>query len=119
MDMKMAGMKMTDMKMSKSQKKRMFGPAVVGQSSAPDYPWGLSITLDSAALKKLGVDELPDAGEVCMIHAHGKVTSVSESASEKGGERRVEIQLTKLSLVCKDTDEEMWEKVKADRKAMY
>ena len=115
--MDMMKMKMADMKMSKGQKKRMFGPPAVSGGSAPDYPWGLTITLDSAALKKLGVDELPDAGEECMIHATGKVISVSESASEKGGERRVEVQITKLALVCEDTDEEMWNKVKADRKA--
>ena len=111
-------MKMTDMKMSKSQKKRMFGPPTVARSSSgPDYPWGLSITLDSAALKKLGVEELPDAGEECMIHATGKVVTVSETANEKGGERRIEVQITKLALVCEDTDEAMWNKVKADRKA--
>jgi len=110
-------MKMTDMKMSKSQKKRMFGQPTVAGSPGPDYPWGLSITLDSAALKKLGVEELPDAGEECMIHATGKVTTVSETANEKGGERRIEVQITKLALVCEDTDEEMWNRVKADRKA--
>lgn len=110
-------MKQADMKMSKSQKKRMFGVAYPSGDSSPDYPWGLTITLDSAALKKLGVDELPDAGEECMIQATGKVTSVSESASEKGGERRVEIQITKLALVCEDSDEEMWDKAKATRKA--
>ena len=113
----MADMKMADMKMSKSQKKRMFGPSTVASgNSGPDYPWGLSITLDTAALKKLGIEELPDAGEECMMHATGKVTSVSESANDKGGERRVEIQITKLALACEDMDEAMWDKVTMDRK---
>jgi hypothetical protein len=113
----MDAMKTVSMKLSKSQKKRMFGASPVGSSSSPDYPWGLSLTLDSAALKKLGVEELPEAGEECMIHATGKVTTVSETANEKGGERRVDVQITKLALVYKDTDEELWNKVKADRKA--
>lgn len=114
----MMDMKMADMKMSKRDKKRMFGiPTVAG--STPDYPWGLSLTLDAAALKKLGVTELPDAGEECMIHATGKVTRVSESASEKGGERSVEVQITKLALMCEDSDEEMWAKAKKDRRARY
>lgn len=114
MDMSM--MKPVNMKMSKSQKRRMFGVAVPS-SSVPDYPWGLSITLDAAALTKLGVTESPNAGEVCMIHAEGKVTRVSESATDKKTERSVEIQITKLALMCEDTDEEMWAKAKADRKA--
>jgi len=119
MDMKMPGMgKMSDMRMSKSQKKRMFTPSVVGDSG-PDYPWGLSITLDAAALKKLDIDELPDVGEECMIHATGKVTRVSESATDKKTDRSVEVQITKLALMCEDTDEEMWAKAKKDRKARY
>ena len=117
MDMTM--MKPVDMKMSKSQKKRMFGVPTVAGGSGPDYPWGLSITLDAAALAKLGVTELPDAGEECMIHATGKVTRVSESATDKKTDRSVEIQITKLALMCEDTDEEMWAKAKKDRKARY
>ena len=92
-------MKPVSMRMSKSEKKRMFGEVAIGSNSGPDYPWGLSITLDSAALKKLGIDELPDAGEECMIHAIGKVTRVSETASEKHDERSIEIQITALTLV--------------------
>lgn len=110
--------KLADMKLSKRQKNRMFGACSPGYGGGgPDYPWGLSITLDEAGLKKLGIVDLPDAGEECMIQAVGKVTSVSKTANDKGGERRVEIQITKLSLVCEDTDEEAWAKVKADRKA--
>ena len=98
-------MKLTNMKMSKRDKKRMFGVPTVAGSSGPDYPWGLSISLDNAALKKLNVDELPEAGEECMIHAVGKVTRVSESANEKSTDRSIEIQITKLALVDHDDEE--------------
>lgn len=110
--------KMQDMKLSKAEKKREgYGSPSVGASSGPDYPWGLSINLDTAALKKLGIDELPDAGEECMITAVGKVTNVSSSANEKKGERSVSIQVTKLCVSLGDHDKEAWDKVKADRKA--
>ena len=94
-------MKMANMKMSASDKKKMFGPTPTS-AAGPDYPWGLSITLDAAALKKLGVADLPDAGDECMLHATGKVTRVSQSANGKTQERSVEIQITNLALMHED-----------------
>lgn len=109
---------MTNMKLSKADKKRP-GYGAPDISSGPDYPWGLSINLDTAALKKLGIKDLPEAGEECMIHAVGKVTRVSQSASDKNEDRSMEIQIMKLEVVCKETDSEMWDRVKKDRKAVY
>jgi len=97
---------MTDMKLSRRDKKKMFGSLVGAPAAAdtPDYPWGLTLNLEAAALKKLGVDELPDVGEECMLRATGKVTRVSESASEKKTDRSVDIQITKLVLVCEEDE---------------
>lgn len=95
-------MKMTDMKMTKREKKRMFGSPV--ETNGSDYPWGLTLNLDAAALKKLGVEDLPEAGEECIIHATGKVTRVSESANEKESDHSVDIQITKLALVCEEDE---------------
>lgn len=92
-------MKMVDMKMSKREKKRRFSSPV---ANGPDYPWGLSLSLDSAALAKLGIEELPEAGEEWVIHATGKVTRVSESANEKKTERSVEVQITRLALISEE-----------------
>ena len=97
--------KMTDMKMSKAEKKGM-GYASPVESSGPDYPWGLTINLDTAALKKLGMKDLPEAGDECMIHAVGKVTRVSRSADGKKVSRSVEIQITNLALVCQEDERE-------------
>lgn len=111
--------KLADMRLTKSQKKKMFGNycSPVAGGGGPDYPWGMEITLDSVALDKLGIDELPDAGELCQIMAVGKVTRVSSSASDKKTERSVTVQITRLSLVAQDTDDDIYEKAKADRKA--
>lgn len=97
-------MKMADMKLSRADKKKMFGAPIAAGFSGSDYPWGLTITLDAAALKKLGVDELPEVGEECMIHATGKVVRVSESANEQRSDRSIEIQITKLALMCEDDE---------------
>lgn len=96
--------KMTDMKMSKAEKKKDM-EVCCGSNSGPDYPWGLSINLDEAALNKLGITELPDAGAECDVMAVGKVTSVSSSASDGDTRRRVEIQITNLRVTFVDTDD--------------
>lgn len=96
--------KMADMKMGKADKKAMM-PTAIGSSSGPDYPWGLQINLDDAALKKLGIKELPDAESPAHIMATGKVTRVS-STSENGETRRsMEIQIMKLNVECTDMDD--------------
>lgn len=90
-------MKLTDMKMSK--KKKAETEAAPSPSSGPDYPYGLVLNLDKDSLKKLGMDEMPDVGEMCMIHARGEITRVSQSAGENGEDKSVEIQITKLSVM--------------------
>ena len=95
--------KMADMKMGKADKKAMTPKAT--SDGGPDYPWGLQINLDDAALKKLGIKELPDAESPAHIMAVGKVTRVS-STSENGEMRRsMEIQITKLNVECTDMDD--------------
>ena len=97
-------MKMIDMKFTKADKKKLNSPMAVVDSHQ-EYPWGLNLNLDNAALKKLGIDDLPDAGDLCSIQAIGKVVRVSQSASEKNnGERSVEIQITNLALVSQDVE---------------
>ena len=104
---KMHMQKMTDMKFTKAEKKSRYDVPVMS-GNGEQYPWGLSITLDAQALKKLGISELPDAGDECEIMATGKVTRVSQSASDDETTRSVEIQITHLSLVSQDTDDELW-----------
>ena len=95
-------MKPVSMKLPKSRQKEMAMPVSAGDQQ---YPWGLEITLEDDALKKLGMDHLPEVGVECKITGLGKVTSVSESASEKNETRSVRIQITKLALVHDDGEE--------------
>jgi len=88
-------MKLTDMKLPKTKQKETVSPVV----SKQEYPWGLTINLEDAALTKLGIKELPEVGVECTLRGTGKVTRVSQSASERDkGSRNVEIQLTKIAL---------------------
>lgn len=115
--MKDAKMPMADMKMSKSEKKQMYGTAAPSEStSGPDYPWGLEINLDDAALKKLGIKELPDAGTECQVMATGKITEASQSAKASGeGRRSLRIQLVKLHLECETDEKAAFNKVFDDK----
>jgi len=101
-------MKLTNMKLSKTKQKETVSPA----PSKQEYPWGLTLNLEDAALTKLGIKELPEVGVECKLHGTGKVTRVSQSASERDKKetRSVEIQITKLALEHKEGDREAMQK---------
>jgi len=67
-----------------------------------DYPWGLRISLNGDALKKLGID-LPKVGEMLAIGGLAKVCAVSTREHE-GGESHsnVELQITDLGMEASD-----------------
>lgn len=96
--------KPVNMKISAAEKKKMIPSAVQEIGKGPEYPWGLTIDLEDAALKKLGMKDMPEVGTECMIHAVGKVVRVSESASEKNETRSMQIQITKMSIGHEDED---------------
>lgn len=74
-------------------------------SPAPDYPYGLRLSLGRNELKKLGMKDLPEIGDEFEIVARGKVVSISQSESERGdGYKCADIQITEMSLT--DPDEE-------------
>jgi hypothetical protein len=94
--------KLRDMKLSKAQKKETMPMAVSADS--PEYPYGLRITLDSAALDKLGMSKMPKVGAKMSLEAVGVITSVSQHESKDHDSRSVEIQLQELGV---ENDEPM------------
>src|SRR3990167_3559438 len=94
-------MKMVSMKMSKSLKNESMALTVAG-GPEQEYPYGLTLSLNTDSLKKLGMDELPAVGAGCIVHGLGKVTRVGESASENDKDQNVEIQITRLSITPHD-----------------
>lgn len=91
-------MALTDMKLSKSEKKE-HGKAMEVSSGKREYPYGLSITLDKDSLNKLNL-KLANfkIGDTIMVLAQTKVTSISQS-EEYGPESNLSLQIHKMS--CK------------------
>jgi len=91
--------KFTDMAMGKDDRVASGMPPAIADSDAPEYPYGLRITLTGAELDKLGMDCDCDIGDVIDLRAMGTVTSVSMDKSADGvTRRRVEIQLEKIAV---------------------
>lgn len=102
-------MGMTSMKMTKEDRaeQKMASPEI----SAPDYPWGLCVHLDSDAIKKLNMGVMPAVGTELMLKAKVKVTMASESASARpDGDTRTDrslgMQITDMELEAGEADED-------------
>lgn len=86
------------MKLSKAEVKKHNAPMAVGASSAPRYPWGLSLSLDNASLEKLGMTKLPEVGATFELDAKVKVTSVSQNEDGSSSNRSASLQITEMCL---------------------
>ncbi len=65
----------------------------------PQYPYGLEISLDNDCLAKLGIDEVPEVGDVLTLKAKVIVKSTMESDSLNGGENCcMSLQITDMEL---------------------
>lgn len=91
---------MVDMKYTKAEAKEEYGESMSPEgSNLPDYPYGLTITLDDCCLGKLGIKDLPEIGDEYHVMAVAKVTRLSSSADEKEEEQRMTLQITDLQLM--------------------
>lgn len=92
-------MSLVSMKMSAEEAQEQYGNSPV--SDAPEYPYGLSISLDEEALAKLGMPALPQVGQKMMITARVEVTMVSQRDSQGGEkEQNVSLQITDMELAA-------------------
>ena len=91
--------KMTNMKMSAKEAKTMGGPVEAIQDQ-PKYPYGLRITLNDETLKKMGIKDLPKAGEKMKIYAAVDVAESAANDTMDGGKSlRMELQITDLAIM--------------------
>jgi len=87
----------------KNQKKKNQGEGGLKDPSLAvnDYPYGLRLSLDDAALDKLGMD-LPDVGDVVDVVAKARVEEVSARSHRHDGRseqhRRAELQITNMKV---------------------
>lgn len=94
-------------KRSKKDRKKKDKMLTAGPSHHEDYPYGTRIELDEETLVKLGIKDLPDAGEKMCLSAEAKVISSSEHTSSYGEEKKkihrsISLQITKM---CLEPDE--------------
>lgn len=66
--------------------------------SGDDYPYGLRVSLDEDAMKKLGITKLPKTGSYVTLVAECCVQSTSVNDRDGKEERRMELQIEKLEV---------------------
>lgn len=76
-----------------------------------DYPPGCCICLTDAELEKLGIDDMPEAGDTCHMCVIARVTGVADGKMGK----RIELQIESMALENEDEEnEEMTDEDRAD-----
>ena len=95
--------KLVSMKRTAEDKRKDMGQPCPVDCIVPDYPWGLTLNLETDELQKLGMAMLPEVGTEYTMTATVKVTRKEESATttERGAksERRcIALQVTDLAL---------------------
>lgn len=97
-------MALKDMTLSKQDMEKMDRPIL---SEKPKYPYGLRLCLDSAALKKLGMEGLPEVGSKVMVMAQAEVVSVSAHDSAEGWQNKsCDLQIVAMEIEAGKTSEE-------------
>ncbi len=89
-------MKIISLKRSKREKEQMNRPATV--AGGDDYGYGNQMTLSHEHLERMGVDDLPSAGEEFEIHGRAKVHRSEERTVNGKPQRELGIQVTHLGI---------------------
>lgn len=102
-------MKLIDMK--KSDAKQGYEASMPAAfEKGEEYPYGLKVCLGEDELQKLGIEELPEVNASMMLHAEAKVCLVESNKSLYGHHRRLELQITRLSVMGGEGDADGSEK---------
>lgn len=91
-------MNLTDMKLSLDEAKEMDSCIGGSADGGPKYPWGLTVSLDDATLRKLGMSDLPNVGAQMRLMAVVEVCSTSQHANQDGTDKCVSLQITQMGL---------------------
>lgn len=90
-----------DMRITRSEKEER-GTAIA--SAAPEFPYGLTITLGEDEISKLGMDKLPSPGTSGIMMAKVIFESASIRKDKESQNRSLTMQITKMG-VSTDTSE--------------
>lgn len=94
----MAWSRMTSMELSDEEKLDTMACQPAALADAPEYPWGLRLTLTHRELEKLGLEADCSVGDVIDLRAFACVTGVYRTETAMGPEDRVELQITDLAV---------------------
>jgi hypothetical protein len=72
-------------------------PQSMAEQPAPLYPWGLSINLDNQTMEKLKL-EMPKLDQKMKLTAIVEVTNIHESATQRGEDKSIGLQITDMAL---------------------
>lgn len=96
--------KLVDVAYTEEEKAEKFSG--MPEESAPEFPYGLCLTLDECTLAKLGLDEEdPEIGDMIDLRAFGRVTALRKDARDGEAHSCVEIQITHLAVEDEDREE--------------
>lgn len=89
---------LTDMKLSKKAKSDSKAMTMMGGEAAPNYPYGLRLSLGNDELKKLPGLKKIAMDDAVTIRAVGHIVATRQQDTAEGKERSIEIQIEKLSI---------------------
>lgn len=90
---------MVNMKMSAKEAAEEYGVSPADAGDAPEYPYGLTLSLCDESLAKLGITAMPSVGSTMTIHAVVAVTSVNQNETQSGGvDKSLGLQITDMDL---------------------
>lgn len=90
-------MALVSLKLTPEEKAAEAAKWQAGPESGEDYPCGVELRLDDAAIKKLGLGPLM-AGSMVTIQARASVEEVGEEMKDGKAERSLELQITDMSV---------------------
>lgn len=97
-------MALVSMELTAEQAKESTG-AIAGDGSAPKFPYGLCISLNSDSLESLGVKSLPAVGTKLLVTAVVEVSSTRETQQQDGtSEKSADLQITEMELSSPPAD---------------
>ena len=92
-------MALESMKMSKREAKKNSVDCVPSEDSGPEYPWGLSITLEGEQLDKLGMSiENLSVGDKVDINAVARINSLNMREDMDDDYESVGLQIIKMEV---------------------
>jgi hypothetical protein len=83
-------------------------------SDKPEYPYGLTISLDDQSLSNLGMNEMPEIGTIMTLEAKVIVCSKSQYQNQDGPDNNLSLQITDMALT-EDADEPKDERTAAQK----